>query len=99
VAFLRFVSLLILPSQAPNKKEEKNRSDLENSGMKTGQELLAVSQTEADSTGKSYYGETNVYYMSTSGKFDCKFAPGTVVFFFADLSSSKLPIFNPCKAC
>ena len=37
-----------------------------------GKHLLAMSQTEVDSTGKSYYGETNLYFVSGDGAFDCR---------------------------
>lgn len=38
----------------------------------TGTNLLAFAHTEVDATGKSYYGETNLYYLSVSGTFDCR---------------------------
>ncbi|KPV78089.1 uncharacterized protein RHOBADRAFT_23040 [Rhodotorula graminis WP1] len=39
---------------------------------KTGTNLLFLTQTEVDKTGKSYYGETNLYLMNSSGQFDCR---------------------------
>ncbi|KAI8371554.1 eukaryotic translation initiation factor eIF2A-domain-containing protein [Radiomyces spectabilis] len=37
-----------------------------------GTSLLIMTQTEVDKTGKSYYGETNLYYLATDGHFDCR---------------------------
>ncbi|PVU97987.1 hypothetical protein BB559_001827 [Furculomyces boomerangus] len=37
-----------------------------------GTSLLVLTHTEVDNTGKSYYGETNLYYMTTAGNFDCR---------------------------
>lgn len=39
---------------------------------KQGSSLLVLAQTEVDKTGKSYYGETNLYLLSTSGTFDAR---------------------------
>ena len=37
-----------------------------------GTNLLVFTHTDVDVTGQSYYGETNLYYMSISGNFDCR---------------------------
>ncbi|KAG5461000.1 MAG: eukaryotic translation initiation factor eIF2A-domain-containing protein, partial [Olpidium bornovanus] len=37
-----------------------------------GTNLLFLTQTETDKTGKSYYGETNLYYLAVAGNFDCR---------------------------
>lgn len=37
-----------------------------------GKHLLALAQTEVDSTGVSYYGETHLYFVSGDGSFDCR---------------------------
>lgn len=37
-----------------------------------GRHLLALSQTDVDSTGVSYYGESNLYFVSGDGSFDCR---------------------------
>lgn len=37
-----------------------------------GTMVLVLTQTEVDKTGKSYYGETNLYLMSALGTFDCR---------------------------
>ncbi|OMH80581.1 Eukaryotic translation initiation factor 2A [Zancudomyces culisetae] len=34
--------------------------------------LLVMTHTEVDSTGKSYYGETSLYYLTATGNYDCK---------------------------
>eukprot|EP01135_Chromosphaera_perkinsii_P009998 Nk52_evm33s1992 gene=Nk52_evmTU33s1992 len=37
-----------------------------------GGALLATSHTDVDKTGKSYYGETNLYFLSANGDLDCR---------------------------
>ncbi|SCZ90873.1 BZ3500_MvSof-1268-A1-R1_Chr1-3g02336 [Microbotryum saponariae] len=39
---------------------------------RSGSNLLFLTQTDVDKTGKSYYGETNLYMMSSAGNFDCR---------------------------
>ncbi|ORZ34575.1 eukaryotic translation initiation factor eIF2A-domain-containing protein [Catenaria anguillulae PL171] len=39
-----------------------------------GTGVLVLTSTEVDSTGQSYYGENNLYYMSTAGNWDCRVA-------------------------
>ncbi|KAI5475647.1 hypothetical protein MNV49_001064, partial [Pseudohyphozyma bogoriensis] len=39
---------------------------------KAGTQLLFLTATEVDKTGKSYYGETNLYMMSAAGNLDSK---------------------------
>ena len=36
-----------------------------------GTGLLVLAQTEIDKTGKSYYGENHLVFLSCDGKFDC----------------------------
>ncbi|KAJ1974878.1 hypothetical protein H4R33_006739 [Dimargaris cristalligena] len=36
-----------------------------------GTNLLILASTDVDLTGKSYYGETNLYYLTVAGNFDC----------------------------
>lgn len=38
---------------------------------KTGQSLLVLVQTDIDHSGKSYYGESRLCFLSGDGKFDC----------------------------
>ncbi len=33
--------------------------------------MLISTATDVDQSGKSYYGETNLYYVSAAGDFDC----------------------------
>lgn len=37
-----------------------------------GRNLLAMVSTEVDKTGKSYYGESNLYFLAADGKLDCR---------------------------
>ena len=41
-----------------------------------GTSLIVLAQTEVDKTGKSYYGETNLYLLSSNGDFDCRVGLG-----------------------
>lgn len=43
-----------------------------------GTAVLVLTQTEVDKTGKSYYGQTNLYLMSTTGNFDCRVSLGMI---------------------
>lgn len=37
-----------------------------------GTSVLVFSQTDADKTGKSYYGETNLYLITVAGNYDSR---------------------------
>ena len=37
-----------------------------------GTNVLIFTHTDVDKTGQSYYGETNLFYLSITGNFDCK---------------------------
>ncbi|KAJ1949598.1 hypothetical protein EC988_004712, partial [Linderina pennispora] len=39
---------------------------------KLGTNLLVLTQTEVDRTGRSYYGESSLYFMAAAGNFDCR---------------------------
>ncbi|KAH9809977.1 eukaryotic translation initiation factor eIF2A-domain-containing protein [Melampsora americana] len=39
---------------------------------RSGTSLLFLTHTDVDKTGKSYYGETNLYLLSANGTFDCR---------------------------
>jgi len=39
---------------------------------RSGTSVLLLTQTDVDKTGKSYYGETNLYMLSANGQFDCR---------------------------
>lgn len=42
-----------------------------------GTAVLVFAQTDADKTGKSYYGETNLYLITVTGNYDCRVQLGT----------------------
>lgn len=42
-----------------------------------GTTLIVLAQTDVDRTGKSYYGETTLYLLSSSGGFDSRVELGT----------------------
>lgn len=37
-----------------------------------GTNLLVLTMTDVDKSNKSYYGETNLYYLNVAGNFDCR---------------------------
>ncbi|KAJ2448877.1 hypothetical protein EV183_005202 [Coemansia sp. RSA 2336] len=37
-----------------------------------GTSLLVLTQTDVDKTGRSYYGESSLYFMAAAGNFDCR---------------------------
>ncbi|KAI9265700.1 eukaryotic translation initiation factor eIF2A-domain-containing protein [Helicostylum pulchrum] len=39
-----------------------------------GTNLLVLTMTDVDKSNKSYYGETNLYYLAVAGNFDCRVA-------------------------
>lgn len=41
-----------------------------------GTNVLVLTQTETDASGQSYYGETNLYYLSAVGNYDCRVTLG-----------------------
>ncbi|GAA5951776.1 hypothetical protein JCM21900_001071 [Sporobolomyces salmonicolor] len=70
-ASVKIHSLLALASPSCSKTFYK-ADKVQMKWNKTGTNLLFLTQTEVDKTGKSYYGETNLYLMNTSGQFDCR---------------------------
>lgn len=42
-----------------------------------GTSLIVLAQTEVDKSGKSYYGETTLYLLSSNGGFDSRIELGT----------------------
>ena len=56
---------------------------------KSGSNLLFLTQTDVDKTGKSYYGETNLYLMNAAGQFDCRVTLGPLR--FTPHSSIRIP--------
>lgn len=43
----------------------------------SGTSLIVLAQTDVDKTGKSYYGETTLYLLSSTGQFDSRVHLGT----------------------
>ncbi|KAJ2491223.1 hypothetical protein IWW37_002475 [Coemansia sp. RSA 2050] len=41
---------------------------------KLGTSLLVMTRTEVDKTGRSYYGESSLYFLAAAGNFDCRVA-------------------------
>ncbi|KAJ1737073.1 hypothetical protein LPJ72_000828 [Coemansia sp. Benny D160-2] len=39
---------------------------------KLGTNVLVLTQTDVDKTGRSYYGESSLYFMAAAGNFDCR---------------------------
>ncbi|KAJ2890630.1 hypothetical protein IWW38_004031, partial [Coemansia aciculifera] len=39
---------------------------------KLGTNLLVMTHTEVDKTGRSYYGESSLYFLAAAGNFDCR---------------------------
>lgn len=70
-------SLIPTPEETPMPVSQKTFFKADKIQMKwntAGTGLLFVTSTDVDKTGKSYYGETNLYMMSTRGDFDCRVA-------------------------
>ena len=42
------------------------------SSLCLGTNVLVFTHTDVDATGKSYYGETSLYFLSITGNFDCR---------------------------
>jgi translation initiation factor 2A len=68
------VKIFLLPNTtAPVAQKNFYKADLCNLNWSpSGKHLLVMSQTDVDSTGVSYYGETNLYFLSGDGSFDCR---------------------------
>lgn len=74
-ASLKIHSLALLSSTSASKTFFK-ADKIQMKWNKTGTNLLFLTQTEVDKTGKSYYGETNLYMMNALGNFDCRVTLG-----------------------
>lgn len=68
------IKIFLLPSvQKPIAKKYFYKADkIQFQWSPTGKHLLALTHTDVDSTGQSYYGENNLYFMSGDGSFDCR---------------------------
>lgn len=68
-------SLVPAPESTPPHLSQKTFFKADKIQMKwnqAGTSLLFMTSTDVDKTGKSYYGETNLYLMSSRGDFDCR---------------------------
>ncbi|GAA5922836.1 translation initiation factor 2A [Sporobolomyces koalae] len=70
-ASVKVHSLLALASPSCSKTFYK-ADKIQMKWNKSGTNLLFMTQTDVDKTGKSYYGETNLYLMNAAGQFDCR---------------------------
>ena len=77
-AFVRIYSLASLlkqgePPAAPVAQKSFFKADkVTMKWNAAGSSLLLMTSTDHDQTGKSYYGETNLYMLSARGDFDCR---------------------------
>lgn len=74
-AFVRIYSLasIMSGSEAPTAQKSFFKADkVTMKWNKAGSSLLLMTSTDHDQTGKSYYGETNLYMLSARGDFDCR---------------------------
>lgn len=70
-------SLIPAPESPPAPVSQKTFFKADKIQMKwnkAGTSLLFMTSTDVDKTGKSYYGETNLYMISSRGDFDCRVA-------------------------
>ncbi|KAK4699480.1 translation initiation factor 2A, partial [Phenoliferia sp. Uapishka_3] len=70
-ASVKIHSLAVLSSVSASKTFFK-ADKIQMKWNKSGTSLLYLTQTEVDKTGKSYYGESNLYMMNAAGTFDCR---------------------------
>lgn len=74
-AFVKIYALASLLSGAPTHVAQKSFFKADKVTFKwnaAGSSLLLMTATDHDQTGKSYYGETNLYMLSARGDFDCR---------------------------
>lgn len=75
VRIFTLASLIGAGQEPPSPVSQKTFFKADKIQMKwnnTGTSLLFMTSTEHDKTGKSYYGETNLYMISSRGDFDCR---------------------------
>ncbi|WFD00246.1 hypothetical protein MYAM1_002994 [Malassezia yamatoensis] len=74
-AFVKIFALTSLLSSSPTHSAQKSFFKADKITFKwnsNGSSLLLMTATDHDQTGKSYYGETNLYMLSARGDFDCR---------------------------
>ncbi|KAH8114226.1 translation initiation factor eIF-2A [Phellopilus nigrolimitatus] len=73
-ANIRIYSLLSLASPPACQKSTFRAEHAQFKWNTIGTQVLALIRTDVDATNKSYYGETRLYLLSSSGNFDCQVA-------------------------
>eukprot|EP00158_Paraphelidium_tribonemae_P004488 Partr_v1_DN26783_c0_g1_i2_m8742 putative eukaryotic translation initiation factor len=79
-AIVRLYGMLSFNFPLSNKSFFKS-DEIEFKWNPIGTNVLVLTRTITDKSGKSYYGETNLYYLSAVGNYDCRVeldAPGAV---------------------
>ncbi|KAG0140991.1 hypothetical protein CROQUDRAFT_664447 [Cronartium quercuum f. sp. fusiforme G11] len=72
-ASVKIYPLLNLANSAPVSQKTFYKADkIQIKWNKSGTSVLLLTQTDVDKTGKSYYGETNLYMLTANGTFDCR---------------------------
>jgi translation initiation factor 2A len=77
VKIYSLASLIPTPAEPPKPVSQKQFFKADKIQMKwntAGTGLLFITSTDIDKSNKSYYGESNLYMMSTRGDFDCRVA-------------------------
>ncbi|KAJ1769662.1 hypothetical protein IW140_005046 [Coemansia sp. RSA 1813] len=70
-ALVRMYSLGSFTSPVANKSFFKAEK-VEFFWHRLGTNVLVLTQTDVDKTGRSYYGESSLYFMAAAGNFDCR---------------------------
>lgn len=76
-ANLRIHALPSTPGQVEETQAIARKSFFRVNGVKfmwssTGEAVLVIAQADVDVSNQSYYGETNLYYLSADGQFECQ---------------------------
>lgn len=66
------IKIYVLPHTVVAKKFFFKADKIQFMWSPTGKHLLALTHTDVDSTGQSYYGENNLYFMAGDGTADCR---------------------------
>jgi translation initiation factor 2A len=77
VKIYSLASLIPTPDEPPKPISQKQFFKADKIQMKwntAGTSVLFMTSTDTDKSNKSYYGESNLYMMSTRGDFDCRVA-------------------------
>ncbi|KAG9124395.1 hypothetical protein FRC07_011779 [Ceratobasidium sp. 392] len=71
-ATVRIYSLAALAGAATSQKTFYKADKATFKWNAAGTHVLLLTQTDVDKSNKSYYGETNMYFLSAKGGFDCR---------------------------